>query len=93
MDRGKVFDILEVERDYQDGKWPQDAYLSESDWLVLLEEYVNKAKAVRMADIRQDVVIPGSNFKTLVAISAIAAAALENLEYHNLTEWRGVELP
>lgn len=46
MDRQKVYEAIDNERDYQDAKWKDfdDANNNPADWVLYLEAHLNKAK-------------------------------------------------
>lgn len=51
MERKRVYDLVDGERDYQDSKWgsdPQSHHSNHSpeEWFMYIEDYVNEAKHI-----------------------------------------------
>lgn len=88
LNRQIIFNTIGAEREYQIGKWgtETDKQLSISDWLLVLENELRKAKEHRMDEMvgedgYHQFVESGANpKKRLIKIAAVCVAALENLE-------------
>lgn len=87
LSREEIFNQIGAERSYQIGKWgtETDKNLSVSDWLLVLENELRKAKEHRMDEMvgedgyHQFVQSGANTKKRLVKIATVVVAALENL--------------
>lgn len=79
MDRKKVFEVIEEERDYQDLVWGghnHDKFHEPEAWLVYIEYYLNKAKAVLSTEHTSKAYPEAMD--SMRKIAALSVACMEN---------------
>ncbi len=81
--RDAVYDVVDGERDYQDGEWSAaERSLTPGEYLILFEEYVAKARAVWVKEHGDVALI--NNFRKLAGIAVRAMEQHGSIarEYH-----------
>ncbi len=86
LTRGEAVDVLGSERDYQDSLWPQDVpnNLSIGDFILLLEEYAAKARAV-WATTKE----PEGAHKIMDVVRKCGGICLNAIEQHGAPRRKG----
>jgi hypothetical protein len=82
MDRKDIFEVINRERDYEDGLWPRDDHeaVGQYKWvaphMLLLEEYVGGMRT-KWKNSRDEL----DCVREIAKIAAIAVRALEEVKY------------
>lgn len=83
MDRAKVYELIDGERDYQGIRWNESTTVSKNlhtpeEWFTYIEDYVNEAKHILSREARQT-----ANPKAMAImrkVGAMAVCAMEEID-------------
>ena len=81
MERSKVYELIDGEREYQDSKWPQDVWsnvsnpLTVGEFVLLMEHYLTQAREIWIQEKKP-------NQMTTDLVRKVAGIAVNCMEQH-----------